>query len=128
MSDRATPETDAEIDAEMTCACYPKEYVSGYFARKLERERDEANDKMVSAECDVREIASAMEKVKQERDEARRERDELKDILRELLDIIPEQECHDFGHTKEERHSMFETCPVMERYDGLIEQARKATK
>jgi hypothetical protein len=40
MSD--TPETDAEIKVEMTCACYPNEYVSGDFARKLEREREEA--------------------------------------------------------------------------------------
>ena len=42
MNDTPTPETDAEIKIEMTCACYPNEYVSGDFARKLERERDEA--------------------------------------------------------------------------------------
>jgi len=44
MSDRPTPETDAEIKIEMTCACYPNEYVSGDFARKLERERDKARE------------------------------------------------------------------------------------
>lgn len=42
-----TPETDAEIKIEMTCACYPNEYVSGDFARKLERERDEARQQNV---------------------------------------------------------------------------------
>lgn len=49
MSDRPTPETDAEIDAETLCACYPKDYVSGEFARKLERERDEARDRLRAA-------------------------------------------------------------------------------
>ena len=57
-----------------------------------------------------------------------RERDELLDILRKLLEIIPEPECHDFGHTKEERHTFFEKCPVMERYDALIAQAEEAAK
>jgi hypothetical protein len=44
VNDKPTPETDAEINIEMTCACYPNEYVSGDFARKLERERDEARE------------------------------------------------------------------------------------
>lgn len=38
MSERPTPETDAEIDAEKLCACYPNEYVDAEFARKLERQ------------------------------------------------------------------------------------------
>jgi hypothetical protein len=57
-----------------------------------------------------------------------RERDEARDILRKLLEIIPEPECHDFGHTKEERHTFFEKCPVMERYDALIAQAKDVAK
>lgn len=61
-------------------------------------------------------------------DDIKRERDELLDILRKLLEIIPEPECHDFGHTKEERHTFFEKCPVMERYDALIAQAKEAAK
>lgn len=55
-------------------------------------------------------------------------RDELLDILRKLLEIIPEPECHDFGHTKEERHAFLEECPVMARYDALIAQAKEAAK
>lgn len=54
--------------------------------------------------------------------------DELLGILRKLLEIIPEPECHDFGHTKEERHAFLEECPVMARYDALIAQAKEATK
>lgn len=61
-------------------------------------------------------------------DSLERERDELLDILRKLLEIIPEPECHDFGHTKEERHAFLEECPVMERYDALIAQAKEAAK
>ena len=57
-----------------------------------------------------------------------RERDELRDILRKLLEIIPEPECHDFGHTKEEQHAFLEKCPVMERYDALIAQAKDVAK
>lgn len=43
---RPTPETDAEVDSEMLCACYPNEYVNADFARKLERERDEAREEI----------------------------------------------------------------------------------
>lgn len=57
-----------------------------------------------------------------------RERDEARDILRKLLEIIPEPECHDFGHTKEEQHAFLEKCPVMERYDALIAQAKDVAK
>jgi hypothetical protein len=57
-----------------------------------------------------------------------RERDEAREILRKLLEIIPEPECHDFGHTKEERHAFLEKCPVMARYDALIAQAKEAAK
>lgn len=59
---------------------------------------------------------------------ALRERDEAREILRKLLEIIPEPECHDFGHTKEERHAFLEKCPVMARYDALIAQAKEAAK
>ena len=48
VNDKPTPETDAEIKIELTCACYPNEYVSGDFARKLERERDEAREDLES--------------------------------------------------------------------------------
>jgi hypothetical protein len=51
MNNKPTPETDAEIKIEMTCDLYPNQYVSGNFARKLERERDEAreeNAKLIS--------------------------------------------------------------------------------
>lgn len=80
-------ETDAEIKIEMTCACYPNEYVSGDFARKLERERDEAR-----AERDILRLhaqreaeqhdrmVGELEKVYAERDEAREQNAKLREI------------------------------------------------
>jgi hypothetical protein len=64
----------------------------------------------------------------QKSDSLEQERDEARDILRKLLEIIPEPECHDFGHTKEEQHAFLEKCPVMARYDALIAQAKEAAK
>lgn len=77
---------------------------------KLAEERDDArkeflitNDKMVEAECRVREIASVLERVKRERDEwaamcgrYKQERDELlKEIKRLRIDAQREAEYHD---------------------------------
>lgn len=96
MSKRTTPETDV-FAIKFKTPCGEKYWVPVDIARKLERERDEAitrrmetimqcelyeqerdearkefliaNDKMVEAECSVREIASVMEKVQRERNE-----------------------------------------------------------
>ena len=60
MIDRPTPETDAEIDAEMLCACYPNEYVDAEFARKLERERDEAREAAAKWESSSDKLADTL--------------------------------------------------------------------
>jgi uncharacterized coiled-coil DUF342 family protein len=59
--------------------------VEASFARKLERERDEARNKMADAlqEVDLRTLD--FERMKQERDEAREEIDRY----REKLDLLP---------------------------------------
>lgn len=102
MSERPTPETDAEIDREMTSACYPRLYVSGEFARKLERERDEAREARKASAADwLTQVEQANDRVsralqqvafaEKERDEARDQRDiallEVEEISQELADI-----------------------------------------
>jgi hypothetical protein len=100
MSD--TPETDAEIKIEMITACYPNEYVSGDFARNLERERDEAREeiddirKMLSESGEaigngvhdfsiiemVKNIIQSKNYFIQKSDSAERERDEAREALK----------------------------------------------
>ena len=95
------------------------------WALRAERERDELQDALEHA------VYAWESRWKAEVEFAYRvsiKRDELLDILRKLLEIIPEPECHDFGHTKEERHAFLEKCPVMARYDALIAQAKEAAK
>ena len=122
MIDLPTPETDAVAEKNIYgVACK----VDVDFARKLERERDELQDALEHA------VYAWESRWKAEVEFAYRvsiKRDELLDILRKLLEIIPEPECHDFGHTKEERHAFLEECPVMARYDALIAQAKEAAK
>lgn len=88
---------------------------------KMRSERDEAQDEWGKSSMDAAQLLSEKTKIMAERDQ-------LQDILRKLLQIIPEPECHDFGHTKEERHAFLEECPVMARYDALIAQAKEAAK
>lgn len=88
---------------------------------KAEKERDEARELVYAWESRWKAEVEFAAKVSVKRDE-------LLDILRKLLEIIPEPECHDFGHTKEERHAFLEECPVMVRYDALIAQAKEAVK
>jgi hypothetical protein len=64
-----TPETDAEIKIELTCACYPNEYVSGDFARKLERERDEAREDAITLSLNASRHADELEQAKKNRDD-----------------------------------------------------------
>ena len=119
MSDRPTPETDSE--EVVITKCKPTRWVSQNFARKLERERDEARELVYAWESRWKAEVEFAAKVSVKRDE-------LRDILRKLLKIIPEPECQDFEHTKEERHTSFKKCPVMERYHALIAQAEEETK
>lgn len=85
---RPTPETDAEIVSELTSTCYPKEYVSGEFARKLERERDEAiATRKASATDWLNQLEQANARVSralQQVAAAERERDEARGLARNL--------------------------------------------
>jgi hypothetical protein len=80
MSERPTPETDANVeDIGMGC-----QMVSADFARKLERERDEANYFLNElAEVDgqlkfrINELCEVLRKTEKERDEARERYNEL---------------------------------------------------
>ena len=74
MSNLPTPETDAIISVGLENA--DEECVPAEFGRKLERERDEARNKMADAlqEVDLRTLD--FERMKQERDEARENLDE----------------------------------------------------
>ena len=102
---------------------------------KVYKERDEAREAAAKWESSSDGMERAGAEQARRADEnrewalrAERERDEARDILRKLLEIIPEPECHDFGHTKEEQHAFLEKCPVMERYDALIAQAKDVAK
>jgi len=80
VNDKPTPETDAEIKIELTCACYTNEYVSVDFPRKLERERDEAREKIKNQAKRIRVLEGAtnhacgtpLTRALRERDEALR--------------------------------------------------------
>jgi hypothetical protein len=81
MSERPTLETDAESGIEMfdeNGQSYISQVVDADFARKLERERDDARNKMADAlqEVDLRTLD--FERMKQERDEAREALEEEK--------------------------------------------------
>ena len=119
MSERSTPETNALWDLYDRNGCCTAR-IKNKMA-ELERERDEAREKYFVMRDAHNNVAAIAEKY-------RRERDELRDILRKLLAIIPEPKCHDFGHTKKERHDFLEKCPVVARYDALIAQAKEAVK
>lgn len=80
MSERTTPETDA--------AQFGTGKVTTDFARRLERERDEARNKMADALQEVDLRALDYERMKQERDEAREERDALRDAVNALHDYV----------------------------------------
>lgn len=151
MSERPTPRTDSaimEIPSKFDSICV----VRVELALDLERELGEALDDLQVLRSNKMSdplLETTFKHLIRERDEARElvyawesrwkaevefaakvsvKRDELLDILRKLLEIIPEPECHDFGHTKEERHAFLEECPVMARYDALIAQAKEAAK
>ena len=77
MNDRPTPETDAEV---IICHGIPdgfnppeRSYTSSKFARKLERERDEARDIGEKLSKQGLEMMDENRTIKRERDEAREE-------------------------------------------------------
>jgi len=84
MSERPTPETDAEV---IICHGIPdgfnppkRSYVTSKFARKLERERDEALIDRANGDIATMTI-NHYERILRESDEARKERDQLKEAL-----------------------------------------------
>lgn len=109
MNERPTPETDAEIDSELTSACYPNEYVDAQFARKLERERDAAREERDIARLEVEEISNDLKDARTqiwrlekqieglnnfaneryaEIQSVRKERDEARETIRKVIEIF----------------------------------------
>ena len=86
VNDKPTPETDAEIKIEMTRDLYPNEYVSGDFARKLERERDEARESLKHIEEYGTEEINAAVDLRQKLASALVERDDLQKAVNGLCD------------------------------------------
>ena len=101
MSERPTPETDA---AERMA--FAQEYmVPTAFARKLERERDQAREGQMEALCDCQRLARKIDDIRdvfdhQDEDwtgsttlakavsKVIRERDEARELCRELSDLV----------------------------------------
>lgn len=155
MNRRPTPETDAFILSKDEFGVTDYEWRE--HSRRLERERDEAREErdklkqLLAADSEnvdaylgvcterddllieleeYRSIAESIgaKKAVSEKEKAIQERDELRDILQKLIGIIPELECNDFSHKKEEQHSLFEKCPVLDRYNVTIKQAESLLK
>lgn len=53
---------------------------------------------------------------------------ELKKAIAEILEYIPRPFCPLLNHAKEDRHHLFDPCPVEERFKLKIEQWKKLTK
>ena len=73
MSDRPTPETDSMVEASFHRINFPTCPVPAEFARKLERERDEARDIGEKLSKQGLEMMDENRTIKRERDEAREE-------------------------------------------------------
>ena len=77
MNERPTPETDSQIKTFTSVSKLKKSFenrtgtVSAGFARKLERERDEAREEWGKASMDAAKLLSEKTKAIAERDEAR---------------------------------------------------------
>jgi hypothetical protein len=117
MSD--TPETDAEIKIEMTCACYPNEYVSGDFARKLERERDEAIFSKNTSAADflkqIRQITLCKDVAREKLLMAEKERDETR---KQFVDFLNKTE--DYKRERDEGYQKITDLESELRGVGLL--------
>lgn len=98
MSD--TPETDKAEDRDPIMYDDWAWIVPANFARRLERERDEA----------------------------RREIKELKRAAIEVLKAVPVAYCSEMHHGKRDIHSALEPCPVAERFNARIDKLRALLK
>jgi hypothetical protein len=128
MSERATPETDAnsERDFDGIDSC------DASFARKLERERDEAREELAeykaSSERARDVITQAFLRVAKERDEARELARELRDILEccreDSIALCGEWQWKRDAGIRNER-DMSEIDWNIERADSLIAKAKE---
>ena len=114
MSDTPTPETDLKtMDGIIRCcggvladddyrlaASGDGSVVAVEFARRLERERDQARMKFK----------------------------DLKRAAIEVLKIVPVAHCSDMHHGKRDMHSALEPCPVVDRYNAKIDKLRALLK
>ena len=82
MSERPTPETNAEA---ITPSGFEDDEVSAEFARKLERERDEARELLASEKITRNHIITRSVEVERERHEALELAQELLDALSKLV-------------------------------------------
>lgn len=140
MTTSDTPETDAAVISsngqwsfvlKETCRRIERERNEwAAMCGRYKQERDEANDKMVEAECSVREIASVMEKVQRERDEARKELEEYRSIAENIgaEKAISEKEkaIRERDETKEEiKRLRYEAQIEAEHHDCMIGEFEK---
>ena len=119
MSD--TPETDAALcvlppepgwPEGRKATCHHDFVVTEHFARRLERERDAAEDAAVGAMEECRKLKAINA--------------ELVESMLPLLSCLPLATCADFHHRKEDRHGYNEHCPVRRRYESGIEKCKSA--
>lgn len=82
MSERPTPETDAEVNELVTSNTY--NMVTASFARRLERERDEAREAAEKAKAYKRVMKEDNAKLRRELDEAR---DDTRVLLKEIFNL-----------------------------------------
>lgn len=91
MSERPTPETDAARVTEKN-GCIAtfgvSQVVSVNFARKLERERDEARELLASEKITRNHIIQRGIEMQKERDEARDENTKLRDIAERAINYL----------------------------------------
>ena len=55
---------------------------------------------------------------------SRPELSEPERLLKGILRDMPRRECKDLHHTKLDHHEYYEQCPVEDRLNGLLTQAR----
>lgn len=93
-----TPETDAEVNSEMLCPQYPNEYVDAEFARKLERERDEAKHDFEEQSEVVRNLKVALMEVSKLTRILKEERDEAREQAERYLAILKKHRLNEYGN------------------------------
>lgn len=114
MNDRPTPETDANASPHIgfySCATVPAD-----FARRLERERDEARDATEKAKAYKRVLKEDNAKLRRELDEAR---DDTRNLLREIFNLTQ------IGDPQPVDLAMKALQAIAEMIDEHLKEARK---